>query len=526
MNIGRGKKVNIEYVSANPTGPMHIGHARGAVFGDVLANIKKQCGYDVSKEYYINDAGSQIDILIDSFILRYKEIITKKEISIPEGMYPGKYLKHLALDVYNEHGTSLIDNYDQDLSEIKREKIKNIVIDKMMKIIKADLNDIGVYHDVFFSETSLHKNKKISNTIDLIKKHGLVYYGILPPPKGKTDQTNEEIHNNSLKKQLLFASSKYGDDSDRPLEKSPGVWSYFAADVAYAQDKIERGFKELIYILGADHTGYIKRLESVINALSDNYCNRVIDTSNIKNKNEKNNQEFISGFYDPDEIYKYDFPYTDEIDPSKRTPITPVITTNQLVNFIKDGKPYKMSKRSGNFMTVRDVLDEVGRDVLRFIMITRKSDIVIDFDFDKVKQQSKDNPIFYIQYAHARTNSILRLVEKNNQEAFKIFKSCNADLSLIKTEEEIHFIKLLSSWPKIIEAAAKYHEPHRLAYYLINVASNFHSIWHLGKTKDDYRFNIQDNANLTAARLTLVKAAKKIIKKGLELIGIEAVDSM
>jgi arginyl-tRNA synthetase len=467
VNVGNGETVNIEYVSANPTGPMHIGHARGAVYGDVLANILSKCGFKVTKEYYINDAGSQIDTLVDSVILRYKEALTGDAVKIPEGLYPGDYLKPV--------GEKLLKNYQDKLLAMDeaemRQIVKKIAIDEMMLLIKSDLAELGVYHDVFFSEQSLHLSGKIEQVIKELEQKNLIYTGILPPPKGKIDEHWKE------KEQMLFKSSDYDDDQDRPVQKGDGSWSYLAADFAYAKDKIDRGFDSLIYILGADHSGYVKRIKAVINALS-----------NGKVKSD--------------------------------------IRTSQLVNFVKDGEPIKMSKRSGNFMTVRDVTNDVSKDIIRFIMLTRRNDMTLDFDFIKVKEQSKDNPVFYVQYAHVRTKSILAKAQEIIPVAYNKFIARDFDLSLLASEEEIQLIKLLAAWPKILTSSAKHCEPQRIAYYLIDVASRFHSIWNLGKENSDYRFNIEKDIELTSARLAMVESIRKIIAGGFQVIGVTPMDKM
>jgi len=467
LNIGKGEKVNVEYVSANPTGPMHIGHARGAVYGDVLANILIKCGYDVTKEYYINDAGSQIDTLVESSFLRYQEVYSGKSVEIPEGLYPGEYLKEVGKKLAEKYQGKLL---DVDKASMTKE-VKDFVVDEMMVLIKSDLAQLGVHHDVFFSEQSLHAENKIESAVDILEKKGLIYNGILPAPKGKIHEEWEE------KEQMLFKSSEFGDEQDRPVQKNNGDWSYLAADFAYAKDKIDSGFEILIYLLCADHSGYIKRIKAVISALSDDK-------------------------------------------------VASDIRTSQLVNFVKEGQPIKMSKRSGNFMTVRDVVSEVGRDVIRFIMLTRRNDMALDFDFDKVKEQSKDNPVFYVQYAHVRSKSIIAKAMDTIPEAYAKFESDAFDLSLLDSEEEIQLIKLLASWPKVLMSSAVHREPQRVAYFLIDVASRFHSIWNLGKENKDYRFNIEDNVELTAARLALAESVRKIITGGFEIIGVTPLDKM
>ncbi|RTK92134.1 MAG: arginine--tRNA ligase [Rickettsiales bacterium] len=466
-NIGNGYKINVEYVSANPTGPMHVGHARGAVYGDALANVLKLCGYDVTKEYYINDAGSQIDTLLDSAYLRYKEVITGNSVIIPEGLYPGDYIKEVGQKIADKFGNELLNLNKEQINN----KIKDLVVDEMMGLIKKDLSELGVHHDVFFSEQSLHNDNKIDNAIKILEQKGLIYTGILPPPKGKIDEEWQE------KEQLLFRSTNYGDDQDRPVQKGDGSWTYLAADFAYAKDKIDRGFKTLVYILGADHSGYVKRIQAVINALGDG-----------KVKSD--------------------------------------IRISQLVNFVKNNKPIKMSKRSGNFMTVSDVTSHFSKDIIRFMMLTRRNDMTLDFDFDKVKQQSKDNPVFYVQYAHVRTKSIMAKAIETIPLAYEKFINNEFNLSLLSTEEEIQLIKLLASWPKTLTGAAKFCEPQRIAYYLIEVASHFHSIWNLGKENNDYRFNIEEDIELTAARLALVESIRKIIAVGFSVMGVKPIDKM
>ena len=468
-NIGKKRKVNIEYVSANPTGPMHIGHARGAVYGDVLANLLSSCGYDVTKEYYINDAGSQINTLMRTALLRYREIATDEKIDIPEGLYPGEYLIPVGKKLYELHGDKLLLIEEKESFKL----IKEFVLKEMLDIIKADLLEMGIKHDVFFSEASLHNdnNNKITTAIKKLEDRGLIYKGILPPPKGKVQEDWQS------KEQLLFKSTSFGDDQDRPLQKGDGEWSYFASDIAYAEDKIERKFDYIVVVLGADHSGYAKRMEAVIEALSDGKVQ-----SDIK--------------------------------------------LCQLVNYLEKGELVKMSKRAGTFTTVRDVLEEVGKDIVRFIMLTRKNDISMDFDLDKVKEQSKDNPVFYVNYAYVRALSIMKNAIETFPNAYKIFQGRSVDLSILSGEEEIQLMKLLASWPKILEGAATHFEPHRVAFYLQNLAASFHALWNLGKENNDYRFLVEDDDQLTGARLMLVEAVKSIIHAGLDVIGVEPMEKM
>ncbi|HJD67857.1 MAG TPA: arginine--tRNA ligase [Rickettsia endosymbiont of Bembidion lapponicum] len=466
IDIDKNKNINIEYVSANPTGPMHIGHARGAVYGDVLANILKKVGYPVTKEYYVNDAGSQINDLVSTVILRYREALGEK-ITITEGLYPGEYLIPVGQALAKEYGDKLL-----SMDEPERFKIvKNFAIQKMLDLNKEDLKELGVKHDVFFSEQTLHDNSKIEKTVKLLTDMGLIYEGSVPAPKGKV---HAEWENRT---QELFKSTKYGDDQDRPIRKADGSWTYFASDLAYAKDKIDRGANHLIYVLGADHSGYVKRIEAIVKALGK-------------------------------EQVKVD------------------VKICQLVNFVENGVPVKMSKRLGTFASVQDVNHEVGKDIIRFMMLTRENNKTLDFDLVKVKEQSKENPIFYVQYAHVRTLSILSKAMETIPQSYNSFEAGTYDLSLLSSEEEIEIIKLLASWTKTLETAAKYFEPHRVAFYLINLASKFHALWNFGKENNDYRFIIENNVELTTARLALAKAIQKIIASSLEVIGVEPMERM
>ncbi|WP_375358749.1 arginine--tRNA ligase [Candidatus Tisiphia endosymbiont of Neophilaenus lineatus] len=467
INFGNNQKVNIEYVSANPTGPMHIGHARGAVYGDALAKVLDSTGYIVTKEYYLNDAGSQVDDLASSVILRYKQALTKEEIVIPEGLYPGEYLVDIGQKLVEKFGDKLLTMTDRQRHEL----VKDFAVEEMLAIIKQDLKELDIEHEVFFSEKSLHDSGKIDEVVQMLTKMGLIYEGQLSPPKGKIDESWDS------RTQKLFKSTAFGDNQDRPIEKSDGSWSYFASDLVYAKDKIDRGFDHLVYILGADHCGYVKRIEAIVKAFGG-------------------------------EKVKVD------------------VKICQLVNFVENGIAIKMSKRSGNFTSVRDVTNEVGKDIIRFIMLTRKNDIALDFDLVKVKEQSKDNPVFYVQYAHVRTISILEKSKESMPKAYGKFLENEYDLSLLSSEEEIEIIKLLASWSKVLEISAKYFEPHRVAFYLINLASKFHALWNFGKENNDYRFLIEDNIELTTARLALAKSIQKIIKVGFDVIGVTPMNKM
>ncbi|NUY39705.1 arginine--tRNA ligase [Wolbachia endosymbiont of Litomosoides brasiliensis] len=454
LNIGNDQAINVEFVSANPTGPLHIGHARGAVFGDVLTNLLKKVGYKVTKEYYINDAGAQIDTLVQSVYLRYKEALGEK-ISIEKGLYPGKYLKRIGKGLAEKYGKELLEKQDNQI-------IREYTLSSILELIKEDMNLLGVRHDVFTSEYELQKSGKVEKSIKLLSDRGLVYEGYLEKPKGK------ESENWTSRKEMLFRSTEFGDDVDRALKKGDGSWTYFASDIAYHFDKISRGFNNMIVALGSDHGGYTKRLKAVIPALSNNQAKIEVKLHNI-------------------------------------------------VNFFENGKPVKMSKRSGNFLTARDVVEEVGRDITRFIMLTRKNDMVLDFDFTKVKKQSKDNPIFYVQYAHARAHSLMCNAPKELPKA---------NPSLLKTNEELFLIKTLAKWPDVVETAARLYEPHRITFYLLEVAEAFHALWGYGKSDLNMRFILEDDLNLTAARMFLVRALAHVIASGLSIFNIEPLEEM
>ncbi len=467
---GSRGKVNVEYVSANPTGPMHVGHCRGAVFGDALANLLAFAGYEVTREYYINDAGTQVDVLARSAHLRYREALGEDIGQIPEGLYPGGYLKPVGEALAKEFGDKLLGRDEVDWLPIVREK----AIIAMLAMIKEDLAALNIHHDVFFSEASLKQNgrDRVAEAIEALRSKGLIYKGQLPRPKGHDEDEWEE------REQVLFKSTDFGDDIDRALQKSDGSYTYFAADIAYHYDKLERGFKHLVNVFGADHVGYIPRMKAAVAALS-------------------------GGEADLD------------------------IKVCQLVKLYKNGEPYKMSKRAGTFVTLRDVVEEVGRDPVRFMMLYRKNDAPLDFDFAKVTEQSKDNPVFYVQYAHARAASLFR----NAAEAFPGLTSDSAevrdaDLSKLDNSGEIDLMKRLAAFPRIITGAANAHEPHRLAFYLFELASALHAQWSRGNDSPHLRFIQQDDRDLTAARLALVAAMQRVISSGLAVLGVEAPDAM
>jgi arginyl-tRNA synthetase len=458
-NIGANSKVNLEFVSANPTGLLHIGHTRGAIYGDALANLLKFSGYNVIKEFYVNDAGEQIKNLVESAFLRYREFIEKKPIPIKEGLYPGEYLIQTGEKLYKQFDDKLLTLEKNELYN----SISEIVVNDMLDLIKQDLKDLNVFHEIFFSEKTLHLNNKIDQVIEKLKSIGLIYEGQLEAPKGKATEDWTQ------RKQLLFKSTNYGDDVDRPLKKADGSWTYFASEIAYVQNKIDRGFTNLIFIFGADHGGYIARTKSLVCALGNNQ-------------------------------------------------ITCDIKISQLVKFLQNGIPVKMSKRKGTFTSAREVIEEVGSDVVRFMMLTRKNDIELEFDLEKVKEQSKDNPVFYVQYAHVRCFS---LIEKANTNYSK------ADLKYLTLDIEIDLIRFLLSFPHLVKGAALTREPHKIAFYLISLASKFHSLWNYSDMNGlTYRFIIDGDDELTLARLYLVDCVKQVLKNGLNIIGVDPIDRM
>ncbi|WP_315919777.1 arginine--tRNA ligase [Mesorhizobium sp. SP-1A] len=463
--VGQKRKVNVEYVSANPTGPMHVGHTRGAVVGDVLANLMAFAGYDVTKEYVINDAGVQIDVLARSALLRYREALGDDIGEIPTGLYPGDYLVPVGEALAKEFGRKLLEMPEDEALAI----VKDRTIDAMMAMIKEDLALLNVHHDVFFSERTLHADnaRAIRTAINDLTLKGHIYKGKLPPPKGEKPDDWED------REQTLFRSTDVGDDLDRPLVKSDGAFTYFAADVAYMKDKIDRGFVDLIYVLGADHGGYVKRLEALARALAGD-----------------------------------------------RVKLTVLLC--QLVKLYRNGEPVRMSKRSGDFVTLREVVEEVGRDPVRFMMLYRKSDAPLDFDFAKVTEQSKDNPVFYVQYASARCHSVFRqAAEQFPGEDFGRERLEGA-LSALADEGEIALIRKLAEYPRLIEQAALSLEPHRLAFYLYDLASAFHAHWNRGTENPGLRFVKVNDPQLTLARLGLVQAVSDVLTSGLTLIGADA----
>ncbi|MBN9552374.1 MAG: arginine--tRNA ligase [Alphaproteobacteria bacterium] len=467
--IGGGRKANVEYVSANPTGPMHVGHCRGAVVGDTLANLMAFAGYDVTKEYVINDAGSQIDVLGRSALLRYRQALGEDIGEIPSGLYPGDYLVPVGQALAEEFGLGLLEMPEEEALAI----VKDRTVDAMMAMIREDLALLNVHHDVFFSERTLHADnaKKIRAAIADLTLKGHIYKGKLPPPKGEKPDDWED------REQTLFRSTAVGDDMDRALVKSDGSFTYFAADVAYLKDKVERGFVDLIYVLGADHGGYVKRLEALARAVAG-------DTVKL------------------------------------------TVLLCQLVKLFRDGEPVRMSKRSGDFVTLRDVVEEVGRDPIRFMMLYRKNDAPLDFDFAKVTEQSKDNPVFYVQYASARCHSVFRQASEQLGEANFDRSRLAASVAALTDEGEITLIRKLAEYPRLIESAALSLEPHRLAFYLYDLASGFHAQWNRGHDNQDLRFVKVNDRESTYARLGLVQAVSDVLTSGLTLIGADAPTEM
>jgi len=486
--LGAGRSVNIEYVSANPTGPMHVGHCRGAVFGDALANLLAFVGYDVTREYYVNDAGGQVDVLARSVFLRYREALGEDIGDIPAGLYPGEYLKPVGQALAKEHGPALINMPEERWLPI----VRAFAIGEIMPMIKDDLAALNIQHDVFFSEASLTQAgaDKVKAAIEVLRAKGLIYEGRLPRPKGHDDDEWED------REQTLFKSTEFGDDEDRALMKSDGSYTYFAGDVAYHYDKLQRGYRHLVNVFGADHIGYIPRMLAVIAAFTGGAVER-------DGKGKLKAWQTDGGTSDL------------------------AIKVVNLVKLFKNGEPYKMSKRAGTFVTLRDVVDEVGRDPVRFMMLYRKELEPLDFDLAKVVEQSKDNPVFYVQYAHARAASVFR----NAQEIFPELapgskQVCEADLSRLTDAGEIELIKKLAFFPRLVAGAARAEEPHRLAFYLYDLASALHGQWTRGNDLPHLRFIQAEDGVMTAARLAMIAAVQQVISSGLSVLGVEAPDSM
>ncbi len=462
--IGFGEKINLEYVSANPTGPIHAGHGRVAVVADVLANLLEKVGYRVLREYYVNDAGGQAEKLAKSTYLRYREALGEKIDDIPEGYYPGDYLKEVGQALADRDGQKWFSLSEEEWLEPFRE----FAVNAMMTKIQEDLELMGISHEVFSSETELHRAGAIETAIHALEENGLIYEGILDPPKGKIVDDWEE------RPQRLFRSTQFGDDVDRPLQKSDGSWTYFAGDIAYHYDKYRRGYAHMIDVWGADHSGYVKRVTSAVKAITSGKAH--LD-----------------------------------------------VLICQIVNFMEGGQPVKMSKRAGTFIEIRDVINKVGKDAFRFMMVSRKSDAHLDFDFQKVLEKTRDNPVFYIQYAHARCYSVMRMAEAIFPEWEKTICS---SLDLLKDEDELHLLKLLAGWPRQVEIAALAREPHRLCYYLYEIAGQFQMLWNKGKAEALLRFIVPQNQEVTRARLAMIRGVAHVIASGLHIFGVNPVEEM
>ncbi|MEP2029002.1 MAG: arginine--tRNA ligase [Paracoccaceae bacterium] len=462
---GQGARVNVEYVSANPTGPLHVGHTRGAVFGDALASLLDFAGFDVTREYYINDGGAQVDVLARSVYLRYLEA-HGQEVAFEDGTYPGDYLIPVGQALKDKVGDAFLDKGEQ----FWLADVREFSTDAMMQLIRDDLAALGVKMDVFYSEKSLYGTGRIEAAIKDLQDKGLIYEGILEPPKGKMPDDWEP------REQTLFRSTAHGDDVDRPVKKSDGGWTYFAPDIAYHYDKVSRGFDALIDVFGADHGGYVKRMKAAVSALSDGK-------------------------------------------------VTLDIKLTQLVRLFKNGEPFKMSKRAGTFVTLRDVVDHVGPDVTRFVMLTRKNDAPLDFDFDKVLEQSRDNPVFYVQYAHARVMSVLRKAGEAGIAADDTVLSA-ADLTGLTHEAELAVAKKLAEWPRLIEIAARTNEPHRVAFYLYELAGEFHGLWNRGNDVPELRFVQEGDRDTSQSKIALARAVSVVIASGLGILGVNPVEEM
>lgn len=471
---GGGEPVNVEYVSVNPTGPLHVGHCRGAVLGDAIANLLETAGFDVTREYYVNDAGAQVDVLARSAYLRYREALGEDIGEIEDGLYPGDYLKPVGEALARDHGGGLLGMDETEWLPI----VRKAAIDGMMALIREDLATLNIVHDVFFSERSLTEGRdRVAEAIASLRQRDLVYIGRLAPPKGQLPDDWED------REQTLFRSTAFGDDADRALMKSDGSYTYFAGDIAYHYDKYLRGFRSMVDVLGADHGGYVKRIQAAVTGVSEGKA-----TLDVK--------------------------------------------LCQLVKLLRGGKPAKMAKRQGTFVWLRDVVDEVGPDAVRFMMVFRKSDAPLDFDFEKVTEQSKDNPVFYVQYAHARTRSVFRQASEAGFDVPSIEAEFAAgqiesnDLKSLADEGEFAIIRRIADYPRIVEAAAMTREPHRVAYYLYELAADFHAQWNRGKEDAELRFVNHDSVSISKARLALVHAVNLVLRSGLGILGVQAPDEM
>jgi arginyl-tRNA synthetase len=466
--VGAGEPVNVEFVSANPTGPMHVGHGRGAVFGDALAALLAKAGYKVTREYYINDAGAQVEALARSLHWRYREHLLGDQGPMPEGLYPGAYLVEAAERLASAEGDRWLDAAESDWLE----PLRAYAVDAMLALIRDDLAQLGIHFDVFTSERELVRSGAVDRAISHLTERDLMYTGVLEPPKGMLPDDWEP------RPQLLFRATRFGDDVDRPVRKSDGSWTYFATDIAYHLDKVNRGFSDLIDVWGADHGGYVKRMQAAVQALTEG-----------------------KGRLD--------------------------VKLCQMVNLLDGGEPVRMSKRAGTFVTLRDVVDRVGKDVVRFIMLTRKNDQHLDFDLQKAVEESKDNPVFYVQYAHARVRSVMRhAADMFDAEKVSPATLAQAPVHRLNATEEMELVKTLANWPRVVEAAAQAHEPHRIAFYLYDLAKQFHALWTRGKEDTTLRFLVENDAELTMARLALLQAVSFVIASGLTVFGVTPAEEM
>ncbi len=469
---GENQKINVEYVSANPTGPLHVAHARGAVVGDALVNLLRKAGYDVTSEYYINDAGNQVDQLARSAHLRYREALGEDIGEVPEGLYPGEYMIPIGKELAESLGDGLKDAPEEEWIDTFR----NVAVERLLDQIKDDLAALGIEQDVFTSERDLVAAGKVEHVQELLEARGLIYRGVLEPPKGKAAPEDWEP-----REQTLFKATDFGDDTDRPLKKSDGSWTYFSNDIANHLDKFERGFATMIDVWGADHGGYVKRMQAAVKAVTGG---------------------------------------EGELE----------VKLCQIVHLKKGGEPFRMSKRAGNFVTLRDLIEELGdngKDIVRFIMLTRKNDSQMDFDLDKALEQSRDNPVFYVQYAHARCHSVLRnALDVLKESDLAAEKLANADMSILADPAELDVIRMLANWPKTVEAAAEAHEPHRVAFYLNDLAALFHGLWNKGKDNVRLRFIDENDVDATRARLALVVGVATVIASGLQVIGVTPLEEL
>ncbi len=466
--LGAGEPVNVEFVSANPTGPMHVGHGRGAVYGDALSALLEKAGYKVTREYWINDAGTQIDTLARSFHLRYRQALGEQIDDIPEGLYPGEYLIEPAKTFAKQEGDKWLGEDESQWLDY----VRKYAVDAMMDLIRVDLGRLGITMDTFTAESAIVTSGKVQDALDYLDDRGLIYTGVLEPPKGKKPDDWEP------RPQTLFKSTQFGDDVDRPLKKSDDSWTYFSTDIAYHLDKFCRNFKIMINVWGADHGGYVKRMQAAVKAVSED-----------------------QGSLD--------------------------VKLCQMINLLDGGKQIKMSKRSGNFITIAEVVEKVGKDVFRFIMLTRKNDAQLDFDLQSVTEQSRDNPVFYVQYAHARVHSVLRHASETFPDVdFSVQALREAPLDKLCDPAELELIMHMARWPKMIESAALSHEPHRIAFFLYDLAAAYHSLWNKGKDNTDLRFIVAQDRELTRARMALIHGVATIVASGLGIFGVTPVEEM